>query len=60
MSKTFQLVVEEEPKLDLAIPCDFEGVPDIVVHNGEMFMLVGRYLSQGDRYRYRRPTVLEL
>jgi hypothetical protein len=59
-SRWFALVVEEDHSLDIdRIEWNGDATPDLItLPGGRMLIKVGRYLSQGDRYRYREPTQL--
>jgi hypothetical protein len=56
--KTFILCTEEEPKLELPVPCEQDAVPQLVhvLPRDELFVKIGRYLTTGDRYRFQRVT----
>lgn len=58
--ETFDIVCEEAPGYNQTnVKCSLETPYDLVVApDGTFLVKVGKYLSMGNRYRYRVATVL--
>lgn len=51
----FVMIVEEAPKLEVAIPWMPGTVPDVMLlWTGEYVLLVGKYIGHNEKFRYRR------